>query len=207
MKLFFVCFSLFIFMVINATIIVDFTQELPLSPHPEYESSNTYSQAFGEENYLELTLDDWQVLPISPIDISTYSVWSADVRCFENGQVQGIAFQDEQNILKYSLFGVAQMDIEEWIPVYQGSKSLDSLQNFLLPIADDWFAKFDYYPTISSVVFISDVNYSGQIQFHSLEDITDQIAIASEVNISHSEGNITNSHTRNHTINFSFLLH
>ena len=48
--------------------------------------------------------------------------------------IQGIGFGDGERNIKYSFFGNEQLDIEKWIPVYQGQNNLGEWQSYELPI-------------------------------------------------------------------------
>lgn len=134
---------------------------------------------------LKLYGNCWKQEQINPVVISQGSVFQASMYFSGNANIQGIGFSDGTNALFYSVDGTATLDIEEWIPVYQGSKNSNTWNQYRFPIADDWFAFYDYLPIITSIIYVNDTDTSsGTIWFDSIRDISSDIPISPQVSIS-----------------------
>ncbi|MDP8269073.1 MAG: CapA family protein [Candidatus Tenebribacter davisii] len=153
------------------------TTENPSSPSSQY--------------VLKLYGNTWKVEAIEPVIIDSNDVW--EVSCFiENkGEIQGFGVSDGTNELLYSFDGLEEMNIEEWIPVYQGAFSENEWHIYQLPIADDWLAWFEYLPEISEIIFINDNDAgSGIVYFDNIFDISDDLPISPEVEITFEIGTV-----------------
>ena len=84
------------------------------------------------------------------------------------------------------LFGNEQLDIEEWIPVYQGQNNLGEWHSYELPIGNDWLAWHDSLSNLLDILFINSSNGSsptGNIFFSLVRDITNDLNIPPSVSI------------------------
>ncbi|HRX76402.1 MAG TPA: hypothetical protein P5342_03015, partial [Candidatus Cloacimonadota bacterium] len=72
---------------------------------------------------LRLDGNCWKQQSITPLTLSSNSVIQLAVRHSYGAAAQGIGFSDGTNHLYYSFSGSQTLDIEEWIPVYQGALS------------------------------------------------------------------------------------
>ncbi|MCF7858648.1 MAG: CapA family protein [Candidatus Cloacimonetes bacterium] len=155
----------------------------------EITTENTYDDS--SEFALMIFGNTWKVENIEPVLLESETVWQ--IACFiqDKGEIQGIGFGDGENELFYSLDGYEVLNIEEWIPVYQGAFAEDVWNIFQLPIADDWMAWYEYLPEINQLIFINDNDGgSGLMYFDNLVDITEDLPIAPHVEISYDIGNI-----------------
>ena len=88
------------------------------------------------------------------------------------------------------------LNIEEWIPVYQGSNTIGTWNSYRLPIGTDWLAWHDTLSSINQIYFINDhddtSSYAGSIHFSLLRDITLDLPINPEVTIDYEMGNVRN---------------
>ena len=128
---------------------------------------NTFSQ-FA----LKLYGNTWKIEEISPVMIAENDIW--EIACFieDKGEIQGIGFGDGTNELFYSIDGSEMVNIEEWIPVNQGAFEEGVWNIIQLPIADDWFSWFEYYPQITKLIFVNDNDGgSGIVYFDNIYDI------------------------------------
>ncbi|MEA1973837.1 MAG: CapA family protein, partial [Candidatus Cloacimonadota bacterium] len=182
MKFVYILLLLLTFALVSAEMIVDFEDDniefssyLDLDVEPEgwaLENEETYPNS---SQSLHLSGNTWKVLEIEERLLNPNSVWSAKVNVTEYGQIQGIGFQDSLNTLLYSLEGVLEMDTQVWVADYQGAFPQNNWNEILLPIAADWHARFDYLPTIESIVFLNANTYYSDIYFDDIEDITEDI--------------------------------
>ena len=100
--------------------------------------------------------------------------------------IQGIGFGDGERNIKYSFFGNEQLDIEKWIPVYQGQNNLGEWHSYELPIGNDWLAWHDSLSNLLDILFINSSNGSsptGNIFFSLVRDITNDLNIPPSVSI------------------------
>ncbi|MDP2173504.1 MAG: CapA family protein, partial [Candidatus Cloacimonadaceae bacterium] len=124
--------------------------------------------------------------------------------------IQGIGFSDGVNVLFYSIGGTRILNLEQWVPVYQGAFSNNTWNQYLFPIADDWFSFFEYYPLITSIVYVNDLDgiSSRSVFFDNILNITSDINQAPQITVSYqitfqSAGLGT---TRNVGVQFSSLV-
>ncbi|MFC1898468.1 CapA family protein [Candidatus Cloacimonadota bacterium] len=127
----------------------------------------------------------WKVETISPIQLQEDDIWQVDVYVPDVSNVQGLGISDGTNTLFYSFFGYEVMNIEEWVPVYQGNFPANYWHSFPLPVADDWFAWYDEYPVITELIFVNDTDdYGGFVYFDNVVNITEDLPVAPQVEIS-----------------------
>jgi poly-gamma-glutamate capsule biosynthesis protein CapA/YwtB (metallophosphatase superfamily) len=148
----------------------------------QLDSENTFENSAYS---LKLFGNTWKQLTIEPKELTPDQVWKVHVFAEEIGTIQGIGFADSSNVLLYSFFGESMLDIETWIPVYQGAQDSQIWAEFYLPVADDWQAFFDYLPEITRIVFINDNDNNGDgiTYFDLLLDVTDDLPKAPQVAI------------------------
>ena len=111
-------------------------------------------------------------------------------------EIQGIGFSNNENEIKYSFSGSETLNIEEWIPVYQGAYQQGAWFSYRLPIGSDWLAWYDTLSTINQINFINDhddtVSNPGNIYFSMIRDITLDLPIPPLVSIDYTYDNIRN---------------
>jgi poly-gamma-glutamate capsule biosynthesis protein CapA/YwtB (metallophosphatase superfamily) len=146
---------------------------------------------YNDSQYsLKLFGNTWKVEQIAPIQLDTNSIWSVSAYMETKGEIHGFGILDSANVLMYSLDGSEELDIEEFITVYQGAFPEQEWDTYLLPVADDWFAWFEYYPTITALLFINDLdtNPTGVVYFDDILDVTEDLPKIPEVEIWSSQG-------------------
>ena len=171
------------------------------------DSLNTF---LNSKKSLKLFGNTWKSQNIGPINVEENSIWQISSYCEDKGEIIGVAFQDSLNTLFYSFYGSQELNIEEWVTVYQGSQPENQWNIFKLPIGDDWFAYFDYYPQIESFIYINDKDQNSIESisyFDDLLDITNSITFAPSITINYE---ITNSNrtlnSRDISINFEAIV-
>lgn len=137
---------------------------------------------------LNLTGNTWKQQFITPVVIDSGAVISIAARTQSGARVQGIGFSDGINVLFYSLSGSLVVNIDEWINVYQGAFSHNTWNTFHLPLADDWYAFFDYLPLLTSIVYINDLDgvSARSIWFDDIVNITSDLPQAPHVTVSYT---------------------
>ena len=145
---------------------------------------------------LKLFGNTWKVEMIAPITVNSGDVWQVAAYVENLGEIQGFGVMTNDDVLFYSFHGSQMLNIEEWITVYQGNFEEDQWNTFQLPIADDWYAWYDCYPVITGLIFVNDNDAgSGIVYFDSIIDITEDLPIPPEVEITYDIGRIyKNSH-------------
>ncbi len=136
---------------------------------------------------LQLTGNTWKQQLISPVLIDSLDVLQVAAKTSSGAKVQGIGFSDGVNVLFYSFSGSLVMNIEQWVPVYQGAFSSGTWNLYQLPIADDWYSFFNYLPVINSLIYVNDLDGVSNRSFwvDSILNISSDLAISPQVAVSH----------------------
>ena len=165
-------------------------------------------RTFMNSDYaLELWGNTWKSQSIDSHPIVEASIFQVAAYVEARGEIQGIGFQDTLNTLFYAFDGSQQLDIDDWVTVYQGYFPEDTWNLFRLPVGDDWFARFDYYPNLTKIIYVNDrdTDASGHIYFDEIFDITNSIAFAPEVEIQHSQSPQYRSNTNQRSVDITFM--
>ena len=158
------------------------------------ENTITYNNS---PHSLKLYGNTWKLEVISPMTVDTGDVWQVSNYIKQVAEIQGFGITDSINTLLYSFAGTEEVNPEEWITVYQGAFPNNEWNEYQLPIADDWLAKFGYLPIVKGIIFINDRDYTSQgiSYFDEIIDITNSLPDAPQVEISYTLGKLyKNSH-------------
>ncbi len=169
----------------------------------ELTSENTYNTL--SQYSLKIYGNTWKVEAIEPVTVDSNDVWQ--IACFieDKGEIHAFGVGDGTNELFYSLDGFEMLNIEEWIPVYQGAFDEGVWNNFLLPIADDWFSWFEYLPDITELIFVNDNDGgSGIVYFDNIYNITEDLPISPQVEISFEIGTVYKNLDNLRSVNVQF---
>jgi poly-gamma-glutamate capsule biosynthesis protein CapA/YwtB (metallophosphatase superfamily) len=153
------------------------------------ENNITYNNS---PHSLKLYGNTWKLEVISPVDIDSGDVWQVSNYIQQVAEIQGFGITDSINTLLYSFAGTEQVNAEEWITVYQGAFPNNVWNEYQLPVADDWLAKFGYLPQVKGIIFINDRDNTSQgiAYFDEIIDITSSLPITPQVEISFSIGKL-----------------
>lgn len=155
---------------------------------------------------LKLSGNTWKQETLPSLDLGAGKVLQVAIRnTGSSARIQGIGFSSGTHTLFYSIDGTAILNIEQWVTVYQGAFSTSVWNLYQLPVSDDWYAYFDEYPVINSVIYINDLDSgSGNIWFDNLCLLTSEIPVAPQVSVSYNMGKVKLNfdRTRNVTVNF-----
>ena len=173
-----------------------------LTPERTYMESPLSLKLFG---------NTWKSQEIAPVQIVDGTVWQVASYTQTEGEIHGFGLIDSVNTLFYSFSGTQLLDIEEWVPVYQGYFPEDKWNVYPLPVADDWFAWYDYYPTITAIVYINDIDDEDEdsiVYFDEVVDVTPVLAIPPEVDILFSIGDVYRNTigSRNVDVDFTSIV-
>jgi hypothetical protein len=146
------------------------------------DTSNTHSNSVYS---LKLSGNTWKEQAISPLAAQINTVIEVAAYYSTGATVQGIGFSDGENHLFYSISGSRILDLEVWVPVYQGAYNANSWNLYRLPLGADWESFFGYYPTITSLIYVNDLDQSSprSVWFDSIYDITSTLPISPQVSI------------------------
>jgi poly-gamma-glutamate capsule biosynthesis protein CapA/YwtB (metallophosphatase superfamily) len=147
-------------------------------------TSDTYN---GSAYSLQLYGNTWKQEMITPVIVDSLDVFQVAAKTVSGAKVQGIGFSDGTHVIFYSLSGTLVMNIEQWVPVYQGAFDNNVWNLYQLPIADDWYSLFDYLPVITSVIYVNDLDGVSNRNFFVdfVLNISSDIDVAPEVQITH----------------------
>jgi len=146
-----------------------------------YDSTRFSLQLFG---------NTWKVESISPQALDTATVWQVAARVESIGDVQGFGLADTAHTLFYAFAGTELLNTDTWNTVYQGAFAVRAWNVYQLPVGQDWLARFGYLPRVSRLVFVNDreTNPLAKVHFDEISDITGDLPIAPQVEITHSLG-------------------
>ncbi|MEO0083758.1 MAG: CapA family protein [candidate division WOR-3 bacterium] len=146
------------------------------------DSINTYNNTPFS---LKLYGNTWKILRIDSLDLDTNNVWQVSVYVESLAEIQGFGLTDGVHTLFYSFAGTEQLNIHQWVTVYQGAFPTDTWNIYQLPVGEDWLNWFGYLPTITGIVFINDcdLDSSAIVYFDEIIDITNDLPIAPRVQI------------------------
>ncbi len=154
---------------------------------------------------LKIWGNTWKYQFITPVVLDSSSVFGVHIFAEGSNDISGIAFSDNQHTLFYSFFGNRQLDIERWVTVYQGVFPKNCWNEYLLPVADDWLAYFDYLPTIFKVIYINDNDsgLGGVTYFDEIRNISQDLPKEPSVSITYETDGIKYSgNTKSLTVYF-----
>lgn len=139
----------------------------------------------GSAFCLKLFGNMWKHQEITPHPVDSVGVIRVKVKTTSVGRIQGIGFTDGVNHLFYSFAGTAILNIETWIPVYQGAMSSGVWNTYLLPVAADWQAFYEYIPTITGLIYVNDSDgiSNKTMYIDAIEDISSDLPVAPQVSI------------------------
>ncbi len=141
---------------------------------------------------LKISGNTWKVQSISPTIVNAGDVWQVNAYIASKAEIQGFAIMDAANVLFYSFAGSEMLNIEEWVPVYQGCFPEDQWNVYQLPVADDWLAFFGYLPEITGLVYINDKDGTSQgvVYFDNILNISSDLPYIPEVSIDFTIGGV-----------------
>lgn len=175
--------------------IIDFEQHnYEVSSYPEEDEApdsweiNSEDSAPGSNRSLHLFGNTWKQFEIEEYQLQSKEVWSLKMKSNSLAEIQGIGLSDGENTIFYSIFGSQMMDIETWIPAYQGFFPANEWIEVFLPVTDDWLAWFEYMPTINSLIFVNDKDNGSarSCRFDDIYSVNKYIENAPQVSISYT---------------------
>ena len=155
---------------------------------------------------LKLYGNTWKLENIDPVGIDSGTVWQVSAYIEQIAEIQGFGITDSVNTLLYSLAGTEEVNPDDWITVYQGAFQIHAWNNYQLPVADDWLAKFGYIPVIKGIIFINDRDYTtnGISYFDEIIDITGSLPVAPQVEIYYEIGKVYKNKDGLRSVNVQF---
>lgn len=167
------------------------------------DSINTYNNSTFS---LKLYGNTWKLESIQPRHLDSSNIWQVACYVERLGEIQGFGLIDSAHTLFYSFTGTEQLNVQNWVTVYQGAFALDTWNIYQLPVSEDWLNWFGYLPTITGIVFINDrdTDTSAIVYFDEILDITDDLPIAPQVQIWNSVGKIYTNRDGKLSVNVQF---
>jgi len=156
---------------------------------------------------LKIYGNTWKIESITPMSIDSGDVWQVSAYIDELGEIQGFGVKDSAHILLYAFAGTQQLEIEDWIPVYQGTLPTNSWNSLRLPIADDWLSRFNYLPELDGLVFLNDKDFDPNaiIYFDNVINVTHDLPTPPQVEITYSTGEIYNNTEGKKSVDVQFF--
>jgi len=150
---------------------------------------NTYNNS---PYSLKLYGNTWKLESIAPRSVDSGDVWQVAMYTESLGEIQGFGLVTQSETLLYSLAGTEEVNPETWVTVYQGEFALRTWNVYELPVGQDWLARFGHLPTIIGLVFINDKDAGARakVYFDEILDITDDLPVAPQVEITHTLGGV-----------------
>jgi len=169
---------------------------------------NSEDSAPESNRSLHLFGNTWKQFEIDEYQIQDDEIWSVKIKCNSLAEIQGIGVSDGENEIFYSIFGTQQMDIETWIPVYQGSFPMDQWVEVFLPIADDWKAWYEYLPEVNTLIFVNDKDSgsSRSCRFDDIYSVNKYIAEAPQATISYTSNGLHSGNQRSFSVQFQPVI-
>ncbi len=156
---------------------------------------------------LALYGNTWKVIQIEPFLPETTTILQFFAQIDSISEIQAIGFSDGEKHLRYSLAGTETLDIEKWIPVYQGSGIENVWRSYEIPIGTDWLAWYDSLSPINKIEFINDhgdtAHAPGSIHYSMILDLSPDLPIAPTVLIDYSTDDLRIENNQE-TISFIF---
>ncbi len=151
------------------------------------DDANTYN---GSPFSLKLFGNTWKIEPIAAETVSVGDVWQVAAYTDVVPEIHGFGLMDSVNVLFYSFAGTQELDPETWVTVYQGAFDDGQWNIYQLPVAADWLAWFGYLPVVTGLVFVNDKDSGppGVVYFDEIADVTEDLPIPPEVEVSFTVG-------------------
>jgi poly-gamma-glutamate capsule biosynthesis protein CapA/YwtB (metallophosphatase superfamily) len=184
--------------------------ELTSFPEEDMDSTDwavdTLFTAGGSTASLHLWGNTWKTQSVSPVTITSGSVFQISAFVEYTSELQGIALGDDENLVFYSFAGTEEADPDVWVTTYQGAFPSGAWQIYDLPVGHDFLARFEYLPTITRVVYINDKDSGnpGSVWFDNLCDITADLPVAPSVSIQYDRGQMTRHRDGSRLVSLQF---
>ncbi|MCK4547144.1 MAG: CapA family protein [Candidatus Eisenbacteria sp.] len=150
----------------------------------EVTGANVYEGAYA----LRIYGNCWKTQEINPCTIDAETVWQVAVHVEDRGEMSAFGVSDGANELFYVVAGTELPAPAKWWTVYQGSYPLYEWHAYHLPIGEDWYATYGYYPVISNLIYVNDDDAAQAVVtlFDAILDITGDLPVAPVVTAGYS---------------------
>jgi poly-gamma-glutamate synthesis protein (capsule biosynthesis protein) len=149
---------------------------LVFATYESYDISSNWQQdslvTYNNTQYsLKLLGNNSKFLSIPNHEMNSNEVWSVFSKINQSAHYIGFGVSDDTNKLIYIFRGSTLLENMEYEIDYQGAFNNSNWNEFLLPIAQDWFSRYDYYPVINKLIFLN--KGSGVVYFDEIYNVTD----------------------------------
>ncbi len=148
------------------------------------DSTNTHQ---GSRFSLKLIGNTWKIAPVANFTLDTGTVLSVATFIESLGEIQGFGLIGDGETLLYAFAGWEKVNPARWVTVYQGALPVRTWNRYLLPVGEDWLARFGRLVTINGLIFVNDhdSSRSGSVLFDDILNITADLPTAPELEIWH----------------------
>ena len=165
----------------------------------------------GNSHSFVLFGNTWKSIEIEPFTPDSGTILQIFARIDSVSEIQAIGFSNEDHSIRYSFSGLETLDIEQWIPVYQGSHEIGNWNSYRFPMGNDWLAWHDSLSSINKIEFINDHDDTssspGSIHFSMIRDISADLPIEPTVSIDYELGNVRNeNHGQMVSVSFNSVI-
>jgi poly-gamma-glutamate capsule biosynthesis protein CapA/YwtB (metallophosphatase superfamily) len=172
----------------NYTVIEDFETPVTLESYSTAEDRDPNNWQWHQDGAydstgwcLEIMGNTWKRERIDTVEIGHPTVWRIAVKTVAVGEVQGFGIGDSANDLWYTIWGTQVQYSESWNTTYQGFFPRNQWVLVDLPVGDDFFGRYGYYPRISSLLFANDndaLHSAGIFRIDDIRDVTGTISLS-----------------------------
>ncbi|MFL2983700.1 MAG: CapA family protein [Candidatus Neomarinimicrobiota bacterium] len=165
----------------------------------------------GNSSTFVLFGNSWKSIAIQPFVIDSSTTLQIFTKIDSISEIQAIGFSNGLEEIRYSFSGLEMLNMEEWIPVYQGSSEVGVWNSYRLPLGNDWLAWHDTLSSINEIYFINDHDDTssppGSIHFSMLRDITSDLPIIPKITIEYEMSNVRNqNHSQIVSVSFNSVI-
>ena len=143
----------------------------------------------GSDYALRLFGNTWKTQAIAPLAVAAETVWQVAVYVEEIGEMQGFGVSDGVADLIYTFAGSQLPEGEHYYTVYQGAYDIGQWIVYLLPIGEDWLARYGSLPVVGNLIYFNDNDAGGQggseVFFDTIVDVTEDMPLPPVVDASY----------------------
>ncbi len=130
--------------------------------------------------------NSWKIENIDPVQIDPGTVWRASVMTYDRAEFHAFGVGDGTNELFYVFDGFDLITGTQWNTVFHGVADEGEWTELNMPIANDWWIRYDEYPTIDRLFYVNDAdagNMDGITFWDEIHDITEDLPSIPQVYI------------------------
>ncbi|MBU1920506.1 CapA family protein, partial [bacterium] len=134
----------------------------------------------GSEDSISLELfgNTWKRQAIVPKQTVAHEVWQLVIRSLSISRIQAFGIADSANEMWYQIWGTDAVDAESWNASYVGWYPMDEWVVLDLPVAEDWYGRFGYFPCVLEMLYANDndeMDPPGAFRIDEIRDLSPMI--------------------------------